>query len=478
MPPSGASRLSRWRDPLLVLAAGLVLRLAGLARRSVWFDEAVTSFNAHVPWVQLLDAVRQDVHPPLSYALYHLWPLLDAGDFWLRAPSAVLGALAAPLALLWARRIAGEWVGRATGFFVAAAPFQVELAQDARMYGLLLLLVAASLLALDHLLVEANPRWAIWYGALAAAMLYTHYYAALVLGAEGAAALLALRGPHRQGARLALVALAGSALLFLPWMPLLLAQVRDVRGGFWIDPPRLATLWTTFRALAAGTPPDAQLGGTLRAAYLAEVALLVAGGLATWSDARARVALLVLVLPIAAALLVSLLVAPVYALRYVSPAGIAFGFLAARAAGSIRQPWPRTLAALALFFPVVVSLPPLYLDPGYGRADLRGAAAFVRAARAPEEPIVHLGAFTSLPFRYYGVEPPAGELVTDERTELCDAIRTSGHAWLVTAYAPAADDARAAAEAGLLAPAYAGALVSAPPVRFLGVSLLHIDRTC
>jgi uncharacterized membrane protein len=491
---------------MLVTIVALLVRVVGLERRSIWFDEAVTYVNALAPWSSLLDAARADVHPPLTYALYHLWPLVDAGDAWLRLPSAVLGAAAAPLAWGWARRLAGERVALATGLFAALSPFLVDLSQEARMYGLLLLLTAASMLALDRLL--ERPRWgrAAVYAALGAGLLYTHYYGALLLAAQGAAALLALvprwrtgvagmrwlvstgdegsAGAHDgrranavNGPLWALGSLTLAGVLFLPWLPSLFGQVGGVREDYWIEPPRPALAWITFRALVAHTPPDYELGIPLRVAYVSIVGLIGLGSLRALAGRRQRAAVSLLLAPPLLALLVSELVLPVYVLRYLSPIGIAFGFLGALGAFSLPRRWLKVAAIGVLFFPPVVSLPSLYLDPGYSRPDLRAAARYAEAQRQADEVVVHLGPFTEAPFDYYGVAPPSAVMVTNERSELCNALDGHAGGWLVTAYAVDVDDAATEAEAGITG-SYAGDLVAGPPFRALGVSVFRLWGGC
>ena len=487
-----------WLPGVAVFALALLARLLGLDRRSVWFDETGTYLNAHVPWDRLLAAIREDVHPPLGYVLFHLWPWIDSGDALFRLPAALLGALAAPLAWAWARRLAGPRVGLVTGAFVALAPFGVDLGQEARMYGLFFALWAGSLLQLDRVLQRPTVGRATGYALLAVALLYTHYYAAFFLAAQGLSVLVGgwalgigwrlsasprpasdgggrLRAP---GAWWALSALAVAGVLFLPWLPVLIEQAGSVRGGYWIEAPRLATLWTTFRALAAHTPPDSQLGLPLRVAYVLLAGLMLFGGWLIIHARREWVAVASLVVPPVLAILVSLLVAPVYALRYVSPLLVPFGFVAARGALGLPRPWLRAAGLAILFFPVLVSLPPLYLDPGYSRADLRAAAAYIRAQSVPDDRVIHLGDFTAAPFRYYRVALPAVTLQSDDRAELCAGLRGAAHGWLVTAYAPDDDAARATAEAGITDPGYAGRLLDEPAARFLGVSVFKVRTGC
>jgi len=462
-----------------VTAIAIALRLFGLDRKSVWFDEAITYFDAHVAWSDLLDAVRQDVHPPLVYVLYQLWPWVDAGDFWFRLPSAVLGAAAAPMAWLWARRIGSPSEALLTGLFVAVSPLLIDLAQDARMYGLLLLLTATSLWLLDRLLQKPTWRDYLAYVAVCAAILYTHYFGAFILLAEGLAALLAyFSRPHRHGGRVVLGCLVLAGLAFVPWLPVLAQQVGSIRGDYWIETPSRSVLLGTFLAFAAHTPPGEAWRLPLQLAYAGQAVLLTLGVLHVMANAKQRIAILLLVVPIGVALTLSVLMAPIYAIRYVSPVALGFGFVMARGIDRRRPHVSPAFNAVVGFGPLILSLWPLYADPGYARADLRSAAHTIQAMRQPSDVILHLGAFTVAPFDYYAVAQPAKLLLTNERSELCQAQRGHSGAWLVTAYAPADDQVRAAAEAGITDPNYAGGQIREPPQRFLGVSVFHLSGDC
>jgi hypothetical protein len=469
--------------PAAITALALGLRLAGLDRKSVWFDEAVTHADALTPWPRLLDSIAHDVHPPLSYVVIHLWPWVTAGELGLRLPSAVLGALAATMAWAWVRGISSPGEALFTGLLVAVMPLQVDLAQDARMYGLLLLLTASSLWLLDRVLVRPTRARLLAYTLVAAAMLYTHYFAAFILAAEGLGALLTLRSCKGRAVAGALAALVLAGVLFLPWLPVLAGQATSISGDYWIEPPRLATAWITFRDLAAHTPPDEPFRFILRVAYVVQVGLLVAGAAAAWRCPRQRVAICLLVAPISLALAVSVLVAPIYAVRYVSPVGLAFAFLLVRGAGTLRLlPKPasglwRPVVALACL-PPVLSLWFLYFDPGYSRSDLRAAAQVITANRQPDEVVLHLSDFTAVPFTYYQVAKPEQVLQTDERSELCDALRGHAGGWIITSYAPDNEDHRLAAEAGIATPTYAGSLIQEPPRRLLGASVFHLHGPC
>jgi hypothetical protein len=80
-----------------VTVAGGWLRLRALGRVSLWFDEVISSLQAQPPSWELLQNVRQDVHPPLYHLLLHGMSALGDSEAVLRIPSALFGILSIPL---------------------------------------------------------------------------------------------------------------------------------------------------------------------------------------------------------------------------------------------------------------------------------------------------------------------------------------------------------------------------------------------
>ena len=77
---------------LVALAAG-ILRFVGLARESIWLDEATSIIIARMNWSSVVAWAAGDIHPPLYYLALHLWLGLGDSEFSVRALSALYGAL-------------------------------------------------------------------------------------------------------------------------------------------------------------------------------------------------------------------------------------------------------------------------------------------------------------------------------------------------------------------------------------------------
>lgn len=234
------------RKLLLALALLFVFgaALAGLQRDSLWFDEAYTLYvvrdearppdsvlsQARYLWDSLRSAAaraRADVHPPLYFVLMDVWTLL-AGEsvFAVRLPSLLAGmtGLAAIYAL--GRRLFDHRAGLMALMVLGTATIFIYYSRETRMYSLLLALAALATLA--YLRWRDAPTLArtVVYGALLAALPYTHYAGAFTALAH--ALHLLLTRPRRVLRWLLPGGLA--LLLFAPWVPSLLWQMA-AHGG-------------------------------------------------------------------------------------------------------------------------------------------------------------------------------------------------------------------------------------------------------
>jgi mannosyltransferase len=232
-----------------VVAVGVVAVLAGAVLRfattsSLWLDEALSVNIAQLPVGEITEALRHDGHPPLYYLLLHFWiDLFGSGDVAVRALSGVFGLLTLPLAYVAGRRRGGPLLAWITLSVVALSPFAVRYSDEARMYSLVMLLSFAGYLLADDVLRRGkDDLWRLGAVAVvAAALLYTHYWALWLLAAAGLVAVWrAWRadGPATRRSALRFIgALVVGGVLFVPWLPHMLYQSAHT-GTPWADPMR------------------------------------------------------------------------------------------------------------------------------------------------------------------------------------------------------------------------------------------------
>ena len=218
---------------LLVAAGAAVISLIIGLQQSVWFDEAYSVFLAKQPVLDLVHYASVDVHPPLYYVLLKGWAgLFGWSDAALRSLSVLAMGGAVVLGGLLTKRMFGVRAALMTLPFIALSPLLLRYGFEIRMYALASLIGIAATYVLVVALETGNRsrQWKLYalYAVLVALGLYTHYFMVLLWLAH-----LVWLGWRAYRERRPIVrtpwfvALVGGAVLFLPWMPILMMQAGD-----------------------------------------------------------------------------------------------------------------------------------------------------------------------------------------------------------------------------------------------------------
>jgi mannosyltransferase len=244
---------------VLAAVAALVLRL--WTGSPMWLDEAQSVAIARLPLGELLQALRADGSPPLYYLLLHGWTaVFGPGELAARSLSGLASLLAIPVMYAVGRRLGQTREhGVVAAVVLAANPWAVRYATEARMYALLVLLVLLAALALDRTLSAGGRGPVLALGATTGLLLLTHYWAFFLVGAVATGLLLAgWRRPRRRpAARRGLAGVALGGLLFIPWLPSFLFQVGHT-GAPWADVPGFGRLTTLPLEWSGGDVPAAR----------------------------------------------------------------------------------------------------------------------------------------------------------------------------------------------------------------------------
>lgn len=212
-----------------VTLAGAVLRFTKLGE-SYWYDEAVTVGLVRSSLGSMIHALPgTESTPPLYYGIVWVWGrIFGTSEVALRSLSAIIGAAAIPLAAAAGKEFFSKPAGALAGALVAASPFLVWYAQEARAYSLYVMLSTLSLLFFARALKAPSRRRLAWWALVSALAIWTEYFAGFLVAAESLVLLLDRRS--RRHVALPLLGLAASTAVLIP---LVYRQARNGRNG-WI----------------------------------------------------------------------------------------------------------------------------------------------------------------------------------------------------------------------------------------------------
>jgi mannosyltransferase len=456
---------------LVLVLAGSALRAYQLTARSLWFDEAFSWRMIQFPFMEMIQRIGRDNHPPLHFILLKGWAALFGDSaLSLRLLSVLFGGSTILGVYLFAVeafgrdvrtgesndvfRVRGRGIGLLAAALVAVSALQIRYSWEARMYALAAALAVFSSWALFRALRSPSQlrRWLL-YGLFALLLAYTHYYCLFTLAAQAVflAAILLMRAdwnlPHLVRNSACWHVLVVAAVVFagwLPWLPVFLRQREQVQTLFWSHPVNrwnVAELCYQMFAVPENFPTPS------RQQQLLAADLCILG---LWLLRRkARAAEWYILAAAAAPLIFSLLLSAPFALRYfvVTQMFLLIGLavLIWRLPAGPQRAF--AVAALLLIFAGFFSDFWSALDVAH-KPGVRGAADFLRQRRRSEEPVIVCLPLFYFPILHYtpdrvgyylyddGRPMPhyhgtaaltAEDLITDERLRILHARRV----WVV-----------------------------------------------
>lgn len=387
---------------------GVVIRFYHLGARSFWFDEALSVAYARLSWLQFLKILwAREINMVLYYVLLRPWLHIGSSETAVRALSAIAGALTVPLLFLIGRRLYGPGTGALAALLLSLNAFHIHYSQEARAYSLVTLLLTAATLLLLRAVERCTARRWTAYAVCAAAAVYAHLLAVLVIAAHGLWLLRAERPDWRR----VRAALDLFVLLVLPLAPFVWhAGSTPVN---WIAPPSFHSIGELFLHFAGSSRP------------------LVVLAVGMWAFAVIRrpnrsattLLMLWLLLPIAAVAAVSF-VRPIFLERYLLFCEPAAALATAAGIHGLRwRPAVGVAAALVVGLTAIAARS-AYTDPiDTVPQDFRTATGYLLRGAKPADGIVFYPAATRAGYEVYrGGRPGPQVLYPAHREPYCDLL--------------------------------------------------------
>lgn len=211
-----------------ILFLSLILRLTSL-NQSLWLDEATTALVSKMPIADFFTKfMPADFHPPLYYLAIHYWTVLfGTSEISLRIPSVMFGVGTVYIVYLIAKDLKYKYP-LVPALFLATSGLHVYYSQEARMYGMVTMLV--SLLILSFI----RKHWGV-FSILLSLIFLTDYLAVLIIPALFIYVLLYKREYFKK----IFISLIPFALAFIFWMPTFYKQIssgialKESSSGWW-----------------------------------------------------------------------------------------------------------------------------------------------------------------------------------------------------------------------------------------------------
>lgn len=322
----------------LLLLGGTAMYAVFSLNPVVWADEAYTFATIRHSFPELWAITAADVHPPLYYILLKLlaapfgYPL-----YWCRALSTLPCLIVVAVTLRQFPRLFGEPTAILFALLYLAFPFTMTYAAEVRMYSLAELFIFLNALYAYRCQKWNRGRdWAVFAlsGVCAA---YTHYFALVSAGVLYLIGLVCAIRDRRLWKGCLLAALA-TVVLYLPWLGSFLSQLAyKVNNEYWIEPITGAVVAGYFKTIFHANG--------LRGFYrLAGLAYLIAFACLLWSKDRRGIVLCLCALAVPVGTLViglaaSILVRPVFVVRYLLPSIPLAVFFFAYSLGKMKPAW-------------------------------------------------------------------------------------------------------------------------------------------
>lgn len=217
---------------LLVLPLAIFLRIYKLGEKQLWTDEIIQALDSsHTSLAALLHAVREEIAAaPLDFIIQHFFiHWFGSSEAALRLHAAIFGILTVVVFYYLARLFLSDHGAILASSLYAVYPLHLHYSQEGRFYALFVLLTVWAHLAFLKLLLHRKLRYWLSYSAGLVLLLYTHYYALLVISAQ-LLFVAALRHKHFRESFLSmpkvtvifflkfLISIGIPLALFLPWI--------------------------------------------------------------------------------------------------------------------------------------------------------------------------------------------------------------------------------------------------------------------
>lgn len=177
----GAYKIPIYLIALAIIGVNILLKLIGITTNEIALDEPFTLFHAQRPISEITELSQNGNNPPLYMYFMHYWTdWFGVDPFWSRLPSLVFSSITAGLVFLIGKELKFYRAGLFAAGLYTVSSLNLTFAHEARMYAMLTLLYAFSILFLIRLTNKPNTKNNFLFILTCVLAFYTHYLAGIM----------------------------------------------------------------------------------------------------------------------------------------------------------------------------------------------------------------------------------------------------------------------------------------------------------
>src|SRR3989344_4017299 len=168
---------------ILIIILGALLRLISLRNAgSFWFDETFTLYFAKLPWAEAWHYLQFENNPPLHFFLARIFfNIFSGNEILLRLTSVLCSLVTIPIIYQLGKKIHSKKIGLIASLLFAVSGLSIFNAVEFRMYSLLTLLSAVSLLCFLKFIETKTTKHLVVLTFINAFLVLTHITGVMVV---------------------------------------------------------------------------------------------------------------------------------------------------------------------------------------------------------------------------------------------------------------------------------------------------------
>lgn len=229
---------------IVIAIVGIVIQIFGSFSMHIWGDEAFSLMMIRHGYLEMIELTAADVHPPLYYIILkacvdcvHLINDNIETVYLAKLVSVVPYALTLLLCVTAVRRRWGYYVAGVSAICLTGMPNLIDYGVEIRMYSWGLFFVTGAFLCFSDIMLQKSDFKKSWSGLVlySIAAAYTHYFACVSVALLYLVLLLYFLFNQKENIKNWLAASGVTILAYMPWLIILVRQLKEVKENYWIS---------------------------------------------------------------------------------------------------------------------------------------------------------------------------------------------------------------------------------------------------